>query len=700
MKAELIPISILTYFIFFTSYIFAQVPLNGFLRFQEFETTSGYEEIFPADYTGDGFRGIIAYNTDDRKYSALTYDGRSKKFINSQKFSAFSFTKIKSSDNKERDGKRFLFVSRRERTVGYFTFSRNGSAIINAKHKFDSYPNDIDIADINNDRRMEILVSGPSFIGLSVLSESKGRLIENNFGGNRSFSYSAFIDLDYDDYNDIAAFDLSSNSINLFYNDRVNSFSEQRSIKLDGTISSFKISDVNLDGFSDFVFLKNNNLEILLGDSVSTFKKKIGVHSQYKVDKYSIFDFNGDGYNDFAFLNFEHGILSIAFAENAFKFYEPVVYFQRKGIVDLNSYVDRGGRKLVVLDKNGKIYLIDKVTGFYEDTSFAAGFYPDLIGAFDYLNDGAPDFYVTDNSKNQLGIFLSARKNLFDKFYSVQLSQKHSNITVDDSDALEKIFYCYSTGSRLIEILRINFSNNEIKRRVLYADKPIDDFKLEDEKSKRRKAISLLLNDRGKLFYQSFEFRDIRYLKSALDSIALNVGASVISQNPGNEIFFFTRYDNTVYLNKTSLTSGKKELINISSFNLSPGKRFNIGLTYIPGKLATEGELLSLLSIDGNTSLTVYKRGSENTISINDFIFSIPIKHYKSKTGNVLYLFDKNSGRLKRILPGNIFSNSTVEDVFESKTINSYIVAPINEKKDILIYTDYGSNLINFKTIQ
>jgi hypothetical protein len=109
--------------------------------------------------------------------------------------------------------------------------------------------------------------------------------------------------------------------------------------------------------------------------------------------------------------------------------------------------------------------------------------------------------------------------------------------------------------------------------------------------------------------------------------------------------------------------------------------------------------LVSIFSIDGNTFLNIYKRGSENTITIDDFEINGQTKHYNAKNGNVLYLYDKNTGKLKKLFLGKNATNGNAQDVFESQNINSYIVAPINDKMDILIYTDTAGNLINFKTI-
>ena len=79
---------------------------------------------------------------------------------------------------------------------------------------------------------------------------------QDNFAGNRLFTNSAFIDLDYDSFDDIAAVDLFTNSIKMFYNDGTGSFSEQRSINLETSISEFRTTDVDLDGFTELTFIK------------------------------------------------------------------------------------------------------------------------------------------------------------------------------------------------------------------------------------------------------------------------------------------------------------------------------------------------------------------------------------------------------------------------------------------------------------
>ncbi len=701
LKAELLPINILLISIALFSKTFGQVPLNGFCRFHEVSVNAGYEKIFAVDFNGDGYRDIIAYNHFDKKYSALTFDQKSKNFKSAERYSPYVLSKFHALGEDEKGARKYVFTSRKDRIAGQISFAKSGSFSVSSKYKFDSYPNNIDASDIDKDGRYEILVSGPAFKGISVIGESKRGMIKNDLSTNRAFRYSSFIDLDYDSYEDIAAVDLFSNAVKFYYNDRSGGFGGERSIDLGGSVSDFKTLDVNLDRFNDLVYIKNRQLEIILGDSVSSFQKKVKINSGFPVDEYSIFDFNGDGYNDIAMLNIDEGILSIMFAENSDHFFPPFVLFNRKGIVDITSYVDRGGRKLCVLDKNGKVYLIDKTIGYDNDLNLAAGTRPALIGMFNYLNDNSPDFYMIDGGDRQLKLFLSARSNLFDRYFSFRLSGMCDKVVVDENLPDEKTFYCYSGGGRIIEILKINLYDGTFTRKILYADGPIEDLKLVPDNSRISQNLFLLINNRGKLFSQSFEFRDFRYLKSALDSVSTNVEAAVLAFNPLREIYFFTRYGGMLYLNKTSLKSEKENAVNILSYKLDDEKKSDYELNYFSTLATGASPVISFVNSSAGANLSILTKGNYKTIQLNSFVPSNDyMKFLNYKTSSELFLYDKNIGKIKKLSWGNNFLNYTDNDIFESKTINSYIVAPFINKRELLIYTDSSDNLIKFKIVQ
>lgn len=677
------------------------MPLNGFCRFHESAVNPGMERIIPVDFNGDGYRDIIAFNSSEKQFCALTFDPKSKQFKNSQRYSPFIFSNFHALGEDKNGGRKFAFTSRKDRTAGILSFSRSGSVNTLSRFKSEFYPVNIDVSDIERNGRNELLVSGPSFSGLSILTESKSGLKENNFGTSKSYAYSSFIDLDYDLFDDIVAVDLYSNTLKFFYNDQTGGFSEQRSMNLNSEVSQFQTTDVNFDGFNDFLFIRNKKLEIILGDSVSTFRKKMNIDSEYQVDKYSVFDFNGDGYNDIAFLNYEKGLLSIAFGESASTFYKPIILFERKGIVDIASYVDRGGRKLCVLDKNGKLYMIDKAFGFDNDFAMAGVVNPSKIGAFNYLNDRARDFYVVDDYDYSLKLFISAGNNLFDKYFSFHISKTHKRICVDESDPVKKTFVCYTPGEQMVEVMYVNFEDGSFLRKIFYADGLINDLKLEKANGQKGNSISIVSNKNGKSFLQTFDFRDFRYLRSERDSISSNVVSALFPYTQSNEIFFFTKYSGIMYLNKCSRKSVSSTSINLTSFALPDGKNALCDFANYEDNTAIEQPVIAIVGTELNSAINIINRGNYNTIELDGFSFMPGMNNfYFGKNGSRLFLYDKFAGKLKKIIMTGNFSTNIIADVFESKTINSYIVSPIDNKKEILIYSDTANNPINFKTIQ
>jgi len=115
---------------------------------------------------------------------------------------------------------------------------------------------------------------------------------------------------------------------------------------------------------------------------------------------------------------------------------------------------------------------------------------------------------------------------------------------------------------------------------------------------------------------------------------------------------------------------------------LTEKKNISYEILCFDDKDFNERPAIGLINENGNTTLSVLNKGSYNTISIEGF-YSSPgyVKYYDEKDGNKLFLYDKNTGRLKRIFLRNNFYTYNLSDVFESKTVNSYIVAPINNKK-------------------
>lgn len=679
----------------------AQIPLNSFCRYQEFPAKPGTNIIVPVDYNLDGWRGIVSFAENERNYTVQNWD--KNKFTNpSERFLPFNLTRLKTYGSEAAQGKRFVYSSRKNREVGILSFSKWGAANIQSKIKLNSYPANIDVGDVNKNGRLEILVSGGAYFGMSIISEYNSKLSETVINNDRLFSNSVFIDLDYDSYPDVAAVDLFTNSILFFYNDKAGKFKFSRSINSDREIRDFKTNDINSDGFDDLIYIKGNNIEILQGDSVSSFKKKIIVNCIAVPDKYTVLDFNADGYNDIAFVNIETGSLFIVFAKNSDSFYEPVLYLQRKGIVDISSYVDRGGRKLAALDQNGKIYLFDKVLDRDEDFSISLGASPGLIGGCELKDENRKGLYFIDNKFYSLNFLLGSKKNLFQSYYSIPLSNVYSNVAVDDIPKDNKTFFCFTPGYRVIELFRIEFGEQiKYRRRVLYAEGPIQEIKLTSDRQKDRQTVFVLVNKHGKLQLQTFEFRDFRYISSGLDSVAVKSERAALSFGSNNEIYYFTTSDNSLYLNKTTYGKKQESPVNVTAVSTGKNEKFNYEVESFSSENNPRKPVVAWVSNNVTTNLFLFRSGYQTTLTLNGFSPTIGFMKYlhDANTGN-LYLYDKYKGIIKKISFFNNFLDNQIKDVFESQNINNYIVSQINGGIELLIFTDSSNNLINFRYIR
>lgn len=676
---------------------YTQIPINGFCRFQEFPSRNNSNLFFPIDFNLDGWRDIVTVPEGNRNFYVQVFE--KNQFTNpTERFFPYQITGLIPYNGSDTRGKKLAFISRQSRRAGILMFSKSGSASIQSQIQLKSYPSNIAVADINNNGRQDILISGNAFLGLSILSLENNRLRESTINNSGIFSYSSFIDLDYDLYPDIAAVDILTNEIILFYNDKTGGFRAGRSIELKEEVKGFEVGDINSNGFNDIIYINNNGFEILLGDSVSSFVNRINIESPVPPDKFTILDFNADGYNDIAYINYATGNAYIIYAKSINEFYSPVLYFQKEGLVDIGSFVDRGGRKLTILDKNGKIYLIDKISNREENFSIALSSKPGYLGSINFPEEAVNGIYYIDENNLYLKILLGSRGNQFEKYFSIPLSKAHTNVIVDDTQSGRKTFFCFSKGGRVIEIFRFEYSEMNYKRRVLYTDAPIEELKLTGDRLKDRQSIFVLTNKYGKIQLQSFDFRDFRYVSAGLDSIASRVETAALSFNIHKEVFYFSKSEDRLYLNKSIIDRKVQPPINIAYININPVESYKMEIKSYNYYNTPEKPVFAWVSDQKRTRIYTIRSGYQQTISIDNFSASTGYtKFYSGLNRNDLFLYDQSIGLLKKIsFPGN-YRNYIVTDLFESLDINSYIVTQTSKGKELLIYTDSSDKLVKFR---
>ncbi len=693
MKKELI-LRIL-FLLFWTSSLFAQIPINGFCKLTEFSVKPNYSSIVAVDYNSDGYRDLVFYNPTLNNYSTLTSDSRSSFGKASEKYSSFSLAVIHPYFN-DKSSKRFIALSRKTREAGIVTFSRTGSLITNSKIKFDGYASTIDVGKVEEGIPSNVLCAGAGMDGLVLAKERSRRLNEDDRIKGKIFSAAVFIDLNYDGYEDIAAIDLVSNSIVFYNNDEAGSFEESRSIGLGSEVSEFRALDFNSDRFTDLAFIKNNNLEILLGDSVSSFQRKFHFATEQGVSKYTILDFNGDGFNDVAFINQSGSKLFISFAKGNNSFYSPVCYISKQNLSDVTSYVDRGGRKLAAVSSTGASYLISSLSMHDETFNIALLEGAATIQAFDYNRDGFKELAFIDAGSNTMKIGLSERRNLLRSYFTFNLSTIPNQFIIDDTKKNVTTFICYRKGEKSLEVLRYNFENNRTSKQIIYTTDPIREVKFSSDRLKDRINICAMTLKNKILSLQEFEMRNFTSRFVEKRQVAANVEDATFNYSVYKDVYALIRLGRNVDLVK--IVFDKKEIERTSrlTFEIPENETIESKMISVDELIGRTKPAAALLSFSKKSVLYYFRKEKNIRMEIKERLqTSLPVK-YIIDGENVLFLSYSNQTKKFWEMKPAARSAKAIAPI-ETNGINDYFVATLHGKNKYLIYSSGNTNSITIK---
>ena len=73
---------------------------------------------------------------------------------------------------------------------------------------------------------------------------------------------------------------------------------------------------------------------------------------------------------------------------------------------------------------------------------------------------------------------------------------------------------------------------------------------------------------------------------------------------------------------------------------------------------------------------------------------------YYDENGLEMFLYDMQTGRFKRVSISDNPAQIITSDLFESKSVNSYIVSRIKSLKELFIYSDSYNSQIKFRNVR
>jgi hypothetical protein len=680
----------------------AQIPINGFCRYNSFQAAGDLNCLLSANFYNDSLSDFILYSSIQNKFNSLIGKSACNFSPGIKSSLPFPISKMIPLSSKKESAGKYVFISRKAKIAGIIKLDYRGMPVILRKIKLDSYPDQISSADIDGDGNKEFLISGSAFNGLSILKQTAAGLIEKKIITGIPFSQSVLIDLNNDSFADIAAYNLSTNKLQFYYNNSRGEFSLVREINMDYPIHSLQAVDFNNDSYPDLIFSSGNNICVMFGDQFSSYSRQLKIETQFQPDKFICGDFNKDKKIDIAYINKKQSLVSVLFNKNGQEFYPELHYLEKTGLTDITYFTDKLNYGIAAYSKDGYVYSISNIVKPLDEIKICFGGTPGKVIHFDYMNEGITDIAYLNTGHKSLDLILRNREEIPSIFFSIPVENEYSEVLVERRDKTNKAFYLYNKDERLIEIINFDLDNFIYRKDYIYNDGLIKDIRITKGNNTSRGVIQAALVKDGRLDLIKYYYNNYKYLEIRSTGIDENVIDAKIDKE-GN-LFYWKQYDNVfslVYVDsrnpqaKIDLFSkrfnGKVDLNFFLNDFLSPGKETSFSI------LTFNGKMLMLFANDKNKSVVNQQELKKYFSGIDEEKIFLSETNNNSIKKLFLYLEKENSLNLVNISKGG--KEILLIKVMDCKDLKSYFIRKIFEKKLFIVYSDSLNDCLVIKKI-
>ena len=690
-KVGLLVNSCILFFLFFSSLSFCQIPINGFGSLKSGTFPKGFENIISSDLNDDGNDELICYSSTLKKIGIFTIF-----HTNENDFKDFrtnsELSQVRQLRGTEDSAKFFVALERKLRKISLLSISLNEIDENVGEITFDSYPEKIFTGDIDLNGTEEILVCGSGFNGLSILYRSGNDFGEKKIITETSFSDAIFIDFNSDGYLDVLAFNILDNSLQFYYSNTSGDFRLRRSIQYPEKINLLQTADVDKDGFQDIVYSVNNHIEILFGDFQSSYEKKTTIRLDKLPTRIQFGDFNKDNIIDIAYIVYQEK-LCVLFGKEGGSFYEAITYLQSSSISSFAKFTYENSEAIACLFESGELKYITTLSEYVNDLKIVPSIQAGAVKKFDYLKDDIPDISFIDEYDNSLKLFLNDNRGVPSVFYSFPLVDNHKEILVDEFFKRRKIFYCYTKGTPLLEVIRYNFYTNVLNRKQLYAPGEILDVALQRIDS-TLVNVFLVYNKDSKLYLGKFENRDLSVTFREYPFLDRNVSLAGFIINDYPKIYYWKSEEASTQFKLAEVVSGP----NIYKTFLEVPKSDSLSINlYLADIYSNEyPSLISLVQSKTDSYLLVL---SGNKISTNTKWFNPPINYIKkfsrgyfggTSIKGIISFTTKamDDAYIYKLVFNENEKAFTLRKMLDAKDVSDYFFARLDQKNYYLVYSN------------
>lgn len=705
LKLGLSSFNILFFSLLIYNYSHAQIPINGFCKLKSFKTDSRENaKQYTLNFNGDSYTDLFVF---DKKGGTTVLRGEPNgDFLYQRKMQLpYEIDKFQTLVNRNKQVTGHAFISRKSRRVGIASVATYGTFSINLQMQLASFPEKLAAADVNKNGTQELIVSGTSYDGISLITNLGNKLVESKVVRSGSFPEITFADLSNNGYHDIAAYNITNGNLQFFYNSAKGEFRKVREIPFDGTISHLISFDMNLDGYTDLLFINKNKINIIYGDSISSYNRIMTLNTEFFPDEFVVGDFNKNGLIDIVYLSKQEGVVSFIPQKENGSFYKEVMLMKKKGLTNIIPFYSRFISGVSVYDSNGEVNTISRILSFSDDIDITLGAEPTFINGFDADNNGITDFTFIDKTNSYLYIVIRNSSGIPDLIYTVPVFSAPDRIRIEDKNQNIKYFYCFGIGNNVVEIITLDVSQRNIKRENIYVDGGIRDLRLKRASENEIPKIYVLTSKNKQLNITTFTYKDFRYNRSMFENIVSNYVAARLSILYEPTLFYWKSDGDSLTLSKVLFekNSSKDQKLhsyygkNINNLRMLTGdvlnKESDVSLSFLTEKNKTE---MILTTEDKSQNFELTYTG-KNLLINEQKQLSYTINYMNGL--NRVFIYDDNNNKLLRADFLRSGTGLMLTPLLDVGNINYFFIRHMTPNSNHIIYTDKVNNRIRIQKL-
>lgn len=451
--------------------ITAATPQNLFTAFgpvSEITIGSNVTDFFLGDFNGDRETDFGVYGP-----SHITLLYASGSGIVASKLLRFTDRRVEKavSEDCNRDGRSDLFVLTADPYSIQVFVSKRDTAQLQWSEELSFVVDYIALGDINNDRKLDIVLYGKKILGLYVfLGYGNGTFKPQQFILEEySFSQLIIHDFNSDKMMDMLGYDWVKNELFLFSGISQLKFSTPASVPLSSELYDVHYTNINGDDNLDLIIAFKDQAEaaVYLGDGFGNFREDSRVLLSFPPSKILVEDINGDRWDDIIVVSESEKIFSTYIGDGNGFSASSVQY--STGVKPVNIFAYHAGRErgvhLAVLDTHDKTLLLYHnflyPSASDKEQRYSLGIRPNSLRVFDANKNGLPDILVTNTYSQHISLFVNRGNGTF--YGQIPILTERGAESIHALWRDNSTFVCFTTHPTIDKIVmtEVTFPNFE-----------------------------------------------------------------------------------------------------------------------------------------------------------------------------------------------------------------------------------------------